>query len=180
MDPSSTPSSSAAKLTQHCQYPAAYRYYRNHCQTYRYGNTTHAIPNLQAEDESTISVRLPLGTTLVIPPQPRDYRGDRVRHWIICLFTSRNYGVRVDSPDMIVNSTHAALQDLKCQLNSLRNDHQNGGSPALGNLYSCRFNSGLFGVPWEVTRGLVEDVALDMTVVYPAEDTEGNNGKEGS
>lgn len=34
-------------------------------------------------------------------------------------------------------------------------------------LYSCRFNSGLFAVPWERTKGLVERVALDLTVVNP-------------
>lgn len=73
---------------------------------------------------------------------------------------------------MIVNSTHAALQDLKNQLDSLHNDHQNGGLLAPGDLYSCRFNSGLFAVPWEETRGLMEDVGLDMTVLYPVEDTD--------
>lgn len=140
---------------------------------------THSIPNFQP-GESTMSVRLPLGTALVIPPQPGDCKGGRKRHWIVCLFTSRNYGVRVDSPDMIFNSTSAALQDLKSQLDTLRNDHQNGESPAPGRLYSCRFNSGLFAVPWMETRGLVENVGLDMTVVYPVEETEGTDEIEGS
>ncbi|KAJ5126551.1 ADP-ribose 1''-phosphate phosphatase [Penicillium atrosanguineum] len=153
------------------KYPAAYRYYRSHCQTYRYGVTNHTILNLQAEDESTIKVRLPLGTALVIPPQQSDCKGGRKAHWIICLFTSRDYGKRVDSPDMIINSTHAALQDLKSQVNSLQNDIQGSQKPPPGELWSCRFNSGLFGVPWGKTRSLLDNVGLDLRVVYPADDT---------
>jgi ADP-ribose 1''-phosphate phosphatase len=79
---------------------------------------------------------------------------------------------------MIINSTHAALQDLKSQLDSLRNARQKSQEAPSGELWSCRFNSGLFGVPWQKTRGLVEDVGLDLTVVYPAEGTQKNEGKE--
>ncbi|KAJ6121139.1 ADP-ribose 1''-phosphate phosphatase, partial [Penicillium sp. IBT 18751x] len=159
------------------KYPAAYRYYRNHCQTYRYGVTNHSIPNLQAEDESTITVRLPLGTALIIPPQPSDARGGRKAHWIVCLFTSHNYGKRVDSPEMIHNSTHAALHDLKSQLDSLQIDLRDSQNLPPGELWSCRFNSGLFGVPWGETRGLVENVGLDLKVVYPADATKETDEK---
>lgn len=183
IDAGSTPSyprHQVAQLTQLDQYPAAYRYYRSHCQTYRYGVTNHTIPNIQAEDESLIEVQLPLGTALVIPPQPSDCRGGHKAHWIVCLFTSRNYGKRVDSPGMIVNSTHAALQDMKSQLDSLQIDLCDSQTLPPGELWSCRFNSGLFGVTWGETRGLVEKVGLDLRVVYPADATREDDGKKDS
>lgn len=154
----------------HKQYPAAYRYYHNHCRVHREKPTRHEITNLQAEDKSTISVRFPLGTALVIPPQPGDKRNGHKQHWVVCLFTSRGFGGRVDSPDSIVNSTSAALQDLKRQLDELEECSRGSGEPLSGKLFSCRFNSGLFAVPWARSRELLEEVGLDVTVVYPPGD----------
>ncbi|KAJ5682946.1 hypothetical protein N7462_006111 [Penicillium macrosclerotiorum] len=148
------------------KYPAAFRYYRDHCLDYLDGKDTHNIVNLQDSNKSSISVRLPLGTALVIPPQSADYSNGQKKHWIICLFTSRSFGRRVDSPDLITNSTHAALKNLKMQLQNPEHQHGLQGA-APGKLYSCRFNSGLFAVPWEKTRGIVEEVGLSMTVVCP-------------
>lgn len=125
--------------------------------------------DLQSEDEETLSVRLPLGTALVIPPQPEDYNNGKKKHWIICLFTSSGFGSRVDSPDQILNSTYAALEDLDMQLVMLKqpNEEMGDGQPPPGALFSCRFNSGLFAVPWNDTRELIDDLGLSMTVIYP-------------
>lgn len=68
---------------------------------------------------------------------------------------------------MTVNSTCAALKDLKRQLEVLEQRHRGFEEPVPGKLFSCRFNSGLFAVPWDRTRRLVEDVGLEVTVVYP-------------
>lgn len=111
-----------------------------------------------------ISERQPLGTALIIPPQAADARPGKKEQWIICLFTSQGYGTQVDPPELIINSTYAALRDLKEKLIDLRLD---GTEPSPKALYSCRFNSGLFAVPWEQTKALVEDAGLRVTVVYP-------------
>ena len=37
-------------------------------------------------------------------------------------------------------------------------------------LWSCRINAGLFGVPWEQTREVMEDSGLSITVVAPREE----------
>jgi hypothetical protein len=34
-----------------------------------------------------------------------------------------------------------------------------------GELWSCKFNSGLFGVDWKLSRKVLEDASLNVTVV---------------
>lgn len=150
------------------QYPAAFQCYKEHCEEYQQDSAHHDIVDLQSDDDDTISVRLPLGTALVIPPQPEDYSSGKKRHWIVCLFTSSGFGSRVDSPESILNSTFAALQDLDMQLVLLKEQTEGADDEQPpGELYSCRFNSGLFAVPWEQTRDVIDDVGLSMTVIYP-------------
>lgn len=72
------------------KYPAQYRVYKAHCEKYA-----------RLEQSSLI-----VGTCLLIP-------GDR--HDIACLFTSRGYGRRKDSPDEILSATRTAVQDLMGQ-----------------------------------------------------------------
>ncbi|KAJ5901529.1 hypothetical protein N7495_002057 [Penicillium taxi] len=152
------------------RYPTAYGIYRNHCLGHIRNRTIHDVVNLKAENnnesDNLISVRRPVGTALIIPPQTLDRRYGGKGHWVICLFTSFDYGKRADPPDLIVNSTYAALHHLKIQLNTLeeRNFYLEEATP--GQLMACRFNSGLFGVFWERTRRLLEKVDLDVAVVY--------------
>jgi ADP-ribose 1''-phosphate phosphatase len=122
----------------------------------------HDIEDIYAHDTDTATVRMPLGTALIIPPQAADARPRRKKHWIVCLFTSKGYGQHVDRSEQIINSTLAALEDLKEKLADLRLD---GTEPSPTALYSCRFNSGLFAVPWSQTRAAIELVGLEMTVM---------------
>lgn len=111
----------------------------------------------------------PLGTALIIPPQQADLAAGKKRHWIVCLFTSGGYGRQVDPPNLIVNSTYSALCDLKRQLQLLDSDQTQGlagDGDAPTALYSCRFNSGMFGVSWDRTWTLLDAVGLDVMVVY--------------
>lgn len=108
-------------------------------------------------------MKLPLGTALIIPPQPQDYisssstRGnDKKKHWIICLFTSRAYGQGVSKPDVILENSVHAIRDMRKQLEELfesEGDAQNWD----GKVYSCRFNSGLFGVEWKASKRVLEE-----------------------
>ncbi|KAI2790725.1 ADP-ribose 1'-phosphate phosphatase [Penicillium oxalicum] len=118
------------------------------------------------ENPSHQIVPLPVGTALVIPPQPSDIRRGQKAQWVICLFTSRGFGRKVDSYEQIMNHTSAALQDLKEKLIDLRLD---GTEPSPKALFSCRFNSGLFAVPWADTRELLKEAGLRVTVVVPPE-----------
>ncbi|KAJ5458662.1 hypothetical protein N7475_010050 [Penicillium sp. IBT 31633x] len=152
------------------RYPAAYEIYRKHCLQYLENRQTQRIPNISnREPYPSLVVQRPLGTALIIPPQESDFARHRRRHWIICLFTSKNYGSHVDSEGMIVSSTFAALQHLREQLCILcrRLPAMNFERPLA--LYSSRFCTGLFHVPWERIRRMIVELCLPITVYHPFE-----------
>lgn len=82
---------------------------------------------------------------------------------IVSLFTSENYGLKVDSPEEILINTTIALNTftgtLKC------NEWEDVP------IYSNMFNSGLFKVPWKDTEKIlkvfVNKYNLDWTVCDP-------------
>lgn len=144
-----------------------------------------------------MKIRLPEGTALIIPPQKQDYEAERAnegadegkakekdgatttttkkKHWIICLFTSRQFGKNVSPPDTILANTELAIADMKEQLARLavsttdegEEDGGSSGMSAPGELWSCRFNSGLFRVEWSRSRRVMEEAWLEVTVVCP-------------
>jgi ADP-ribose 1''-phosphate phosphatase len=52
------------------------------------------------------------------------------------------------------------VEDLKAQLEEKPKEEEKPGE-----VWACKFNSASFGVPWERSRQLVEEVGLDMVVV---------------
>ncbi|KAJ5642422.1 hypothetical protein N7490_006422 [Penicillium lividum] len=151
------------------KYPEAYERYQEYCLEWRDKNEWHNIPDLHATDKAkTVSVRYPVGTALIIHSEAA--WPTTKKPWVICLFTSFDYGRRVDPPKLILNNTSAALHDLREKLIAIEVKRELG-FPAVEHLYSCRFNSGLFGVPWPKTRELLDKVALGLplTIVYPPE-----------
>jgi len=169
------------------KYPAAFEVYRSHCRTLLSSPEYTAIPNLtvmsneppNAGHTDSRRLRLPEGTTLLIPPQKGDYTLDSknsiqkpMKHWIACLFTSRHYGRKVSTPNDILFNTEHAVEDLKRQLS----EWDIGGTETTtqdvfefrpGDLWSCRFNSGLFAVEWEKSLRILGKSGLKVTVVRP-------------
>ncbi|KAK2801276.1 ADP-ribose 1''-phosphate phosphatase [Onygenales sp. PD_10] len=148
------------------------------------------------------TLKLPEGTALLIPPQPADYhrqpvtvpapprgrgrgtttttttttvlRGAGKKHWIVCLFTSFNYGRQRSAAGVILENTRLAVGDLKGQIERMKmegdggeGEEEMGMGMGMGELWGCRFNAGLFGVPWEATRGVLEEVGVGMRIVRP-------------
>lgn len=70
---------------------------------------------------------------------------------------------------MIVNSTYAALQDLSRQLQVPSQQASETGNERPKSLYSSRFCTGLFNVPWERITELINTVGLRVNVYYPFE-----------
>ncbi|RHZ61505.1 ADP-ribose 1''-phosphate phosphatase [Aspergillus turcosus] len=153
------------------KYPAAFAIYRSHCQNLLSSPRYRPEPAVQSEESqsharSSRSIRLPEGTALIIPPQKRDSEANGKKHWIICLFTSRGFGRGVSTPDVIIRNTELAVADMERQLAELQAGHSSQEG-TVGELWSCRFNSGLFGVAWERSRRVLEDAGLEVTVVRP-------------
>jgi ADP-ribose 1''-phosphate phosphatase len=84
-----------------------------------------------------------LGTCLLLPARS---------HIIGCLFTSKNYGQYVDSPDRILKATKTAIDDLiKQNVDKLP-------------MHMCKINSGLFKVPWKDTKAILKETGESFTV----------------
>ncbi|KAH7374067.1 putative ADP-ribose 1''-phosphate phosphatase [Cadophora sp. MPI-SDFR-AT-0126] len=135
-------------------FPIAYSRYRTHCQT-------HPRASL-------------LGKTLLIPPQENEKWTTGKKQWIACLFTSHDYGKRKGESDGIVEATKGALQDLKAQLKELGwqedgdedyGGEERGGEGVPGEIWACKFNSKNFGVEWERSLAVMEEVGLKMFLV---------------
>ncbi|KAL4818678.1 hypothetical protein BDW67DRAFT_157151 [Aspergillus spinulosporus] len=154
------------------KYPAAYEVYESHCRMYlqkpQYRNINPPDNVAGGGQIPPRNIRLPEGSTLVIPPQKRDYeKPGSKKHWIICLFTSRGYGRNVSNIDIILQNTELAIADLKDQLDELKQKWSGPDDADIKGLRACRFNSGLFGVDWALTRRILEDSGLEVIVVRP-------------
>ncbi|KZF24042.1 hypothetical protein L228DRAFT_244910 [Xylona heveae TC161] len=104
-----------------------------------------------------------LAQCILVPPQP----GDAPRkHWLACLHTSIGHGRNVDPADSILEATQCAFGDFYTQVD----DHQKAVAkgkklPKMGRIFSVKLNSGLFGVPWEDTRKMINYWPIDVEVL---------------
>ncbi|PYH87727.1 phosphatase [Aspergillus ellipticus CBS 707.79] len=150
------------------RYPTAFEVYRSHCHWFTH-RTRERVVEIDGEFRS---IRAPEGTCLIIPPQKADYEANEaneatdVRHWIICLFTSRGYGRLVSPSDVVMENTEIAVADMRRQLDKIALDDTI--DDWITELWACRFNSGLFGVPWSETKKILESSGLSITVATPA------------
>lgn len=179
------------------QYPAAFEVYHSHCQSLlietKYTTVSSAKSDSNGQSPKPRRLRLPEGTALIIPPQERDYLPSlaqqsrrtvgrhtrstetdihqterKKKHWIVCLFTSRGYGRTLSPLNVVLENTALAVEDMKRQLAELEKAAEDDGSENKpGELWSCRFNSGLFAVDWNDSRKILEDAGLKVTVVRP-------------
>ncbi|KAK5724831.1 ADP-ribose 1''-phosphate phosphatase [Elasticomyces elasticus] len=129
-------------------YPGAYEKYAAHCK--RSGGDL-------------------VSTAYLIPPQA----GDDSKHFVGCLFTSRHYGRRKDSPTKILGATKPAMLDLLKQVKDFNVKADEGDR--VNEVRICKINSGLFQVPWTKTRAVLEGIDVDgedvkeLKVVSPEE-----------
>lgn len=83
-----------------------------------------------------------VGTTLII---------EDLNYKIVNMITSENYGNLVDKPETILENTKKCLNELKHYVK----EHN------IKTVYSNKFNSGLFKVPWEKTEQLILQFTKD-------------------
>jgi ADP-ribose 1''-phosphate phosphatase len=75
-------------------------------------------------------------------------------HIIGCLFTSRGYGRNKDSKQQIVEATKKCFIDLLDKIS--KSDHFKNRQ-----IWMCKINSGLFGVPWKETKEVIESIIIN-------------------
>lgn len=66
-------------------------------------------------------------------------------HFMGCLFTSDGYGSKIDNERIILKNTENALYNLLIRANDIKKTE----------IYSNKFNSGLFKVPWSKSEKLL-------------------------
>jgi ADP-ribose 1''-phosphate phosphatase len=104
-----------------------------------------------------------LGACYLIPPQVEE--DDTDPRWIACLFVSEGYGTKTKTkpgkgkPADITRYTKTALEALRKELETYSGTPGNG--PDVKELWACKFNSGSFGVKWERTVMVIEEVFED-------------------
>lgn len=81
-----------------------------------------------------------IGNGFVLPLE-NDYQ-------VGCLVTSKNYGKRKDSKEVILQNTRTALVKLLTEYK-------------FSSIHSCKFNAGLFGVPWKDTERVMMNAMMD-------------------
>ncbi|KAK4235946.1 hypothetical protein C8A03DRAFT_17364 [Achaetomium macrosporum] len=131
-------------------YPEAFQVYRAHC----------AARSMTPEQL--------VGTALLIPPPPpprRERNGGKEegggkkkrQHYIGCLFTSRRYGKARDSPERILSATGPAMRHL---MRLVVEEERREGAGVIKEVRMCRINAGLFAVPWERSKKVIEELEL--------------------
>jgi ADP-ribose 1''-phosphate phosphatase len=90
------------------------------------------------------------GSALLIPPCEKTGPS----HYVGCVFTSRAFGRNKDSREDILEATDSAMAAL---LEQIARDGN------VENIWMCQINSGLFDVPWKMTKDVIErlEVPLD-------------------
>lgn len=80
-------------------------------------------------------------------------------YYVVSLITSDGYGKHVSDAATILHNTAEAIRVLKSTIDRLR-------SPTHElKVYAVKINSGLFSVPWEATKRVLEAGEVDMTVL---------------
>lgn len=108
--------------------------------------------------ENPNRINLP-GTCLLIPHDASSALAPQVS--MACLRTSLGFGrpnprtnnPGLDGKDLVIKQTRSALRDLRAQLEDMGQERQKEIV-----IWSPKFNSGAFKVPWEETEGLIEEV----------------------
>ncbi len=91
-----------------------------------------------------------LGKFIECPPENN--------YTVLNLVTSLDYGAKKDSKSQILANTRKSLE-LFFDIHKTVGMH--------GELHSCKFNSGLFGVPWQDTEKVLLDVMNKSGYNYP-------------
>ena len=100
------------------------------------------------------------------------------RIYVASLITSYHYGRLVDPPDEILANTAKALESYETQIRLIQESNRRSGLDPVGDVWAVKFNSGLFRVPWEQTKAIIEARKIHIVVVEPADNATPGRGKK--
>lgn len=93
--------------------------------------------------------------------------GQEQGYYVGCLITSEDFGVNRDAPLVILKNTEAAVKNL---LTAVKNPPKGVLDLNLPlPIYSNKFNSGFFGVPWQSSETILKELIgpTDWTIMDP-------------
>ncbi|OTA22794.1 hypothetical protein BTJ68_13956 [Hortaea werneckii EXF-2000] len=177
-------------------YPSAYQIYHAHCTSHDPEDligTALLIPTFRGDDHDDDSTRTRTKsngetntrTAAGNKQSKSSEQQDKHHHFIGCLFTSRSKGAKKwDSPSQILEATGSAMRDptraggeatVRSQTDEEDDDRKKKeqtaqNSQAVEEIRMCKINSGLFNVPWEKTKAVIEGIEVP-------EVTTGRDGK---
>lgn len=88
-------------------------------------------------------------------------------YYIVSLITSGGYGKHMSDPATILNNTAEALRVLKPTIDRFKKQFPEQEMK----VYAVKINSGLFNVPWDATKRVLEAGPVDMTILIPPSST---------
>lgn len=100
------------------------------------------------------------------------------RIYVASLITSYHYGRQVDPPDEILAHTVKALESYQTQIRQIKEHNRRSNLDPVGDVWAVKFNSGLFKVPWEQTKAIIEASKIQMVVVEPADNANRGGGQK--
>ncbi|KAL8767225.1 MAG: hypothetical protein Q9209_006230 [Squamulea sp. 1 TL-2023] len=183
--------------------PSAFHFQKHHCTTPPSPSTTTTLAAHQKSLVGTCLLIPPFPTIKTSTGKPSPAlskptpQQEEKKFWIACLFTSCGYGKNVDSSNAILRATENAVRDLRRQieghgerrrleierrkgeLGECGKEGENEVGWEMGACYSVRINSGLFGVPWEETKKVLDKGGVDMVVLRPPDSQEEDGKKTG-
>ncbi|KAK4457582.1 hypothetical protein QBC42DRAFT_142872, partial [Cladorrhinum samala] len=113
------------------KYPNAYQAYKSHCEA----STPAAL----------------LGTALLIQPGEGD-----PSHWVACLFVTKQGGAAHDPKDEILSNTESSMRGLLQHLHR----QEVANKMSFSELRMPKITSATFGVPWLVTKAMLQRMVL--------------------
>lgn len=88
-------------------------------------------------------------------------------YYIVSLITSAGYGKHMSDPTTILDNTAKALRVLKATTDRFKTQLPKQELK----VYAVKINSGLFNVPWDATKRVLEAGEVDMTILIPPSST---------
>ena len=92
-----------------------------------------------------------------------DPNSELQKYFIGCLFTSYDYGRNKDNMTEILKYTKSAVDDLLLKVTEWNKNASE--KDQIKEVRMCKINAGLFNVPWDETKKVIEEISVDVYTI---------------